>query len=81
MLVHLPQKKQIQMQHELIAGLRKGDLVVTTGGLRGKVAGLEQDTVLLEVANGVKLRVENSNVKARVKQANKSNNTAKKSQK
>ena len=65
-LVHLPQKKQAKLQEDLLASLKKGVVVTTTGGIRAKIAAVEQDTVLLEVSNGVKLKVEKQHIKSKV---------------
>jgi preprotein translocase subunit YajC len=47
------QKKIAAMQH----ALKSGDKIVTNGGIYGVVAGVEGDTILLRVAEQVKLRV------------------------
>jgi preprotein translocase subunit YajC len=52
-----PQQKQAKAQRDLIAGLRKGDEVVTQGGVLGKIHLVSEQTVTLEVANGVRIRV------------------------
>ena len=66
LLVILPQKKQVTMQQALVTSLKKGELVLTSSGMLGRVAGVEQDHVLLEIANGVKVKFERSHIKARV---------------
>ena len=38
--------------------LKKGDKVITTGGIYGKIVDIEDHTVLLEVDNNVKIRVD-----------------------
>ena len=54
----LPQKKRIKAQKELMKSLTKGQKVMTTGGLLGVISKLESDhVVVLEVAQGVKVRV------------------------
>ncbi|WP_224249309.1 preprotein translocase subunit YajC [Hyalangium gracile] len=52
-----PQQKQAKTHRELLAGLKKGDEVVTQGGILGKIHQVAEQTVTLEVANGVRLRV------------------------
>ena len=66
LLVILPQKKQLKMQEALLASLKKGELVLTSSGILARVAGVENDHVLLEIANGVKVKFERSHVKSRV---------------
>ncbi len=44
----------------MIAGLKKGDRVVTAGGIHGTVAAVEDQTLLVKVAENVKIRVSKS---------------------
>ncbi len=57
-----PQKKQRETQQKLIESLKRGDRVVTSGGLLGTIAGLTDNTVIVEVAEGVKVKVQKSHV-------------------
>ena len=52
-----PQKKQQKELENFRNSLQKGDKVVTIGGIFGTVAELKEDSVLIEVDNGVKIRV------------------------
>jgi len=52
-----PQQKQVKEHRALLAGLKKGDAVVTQGGVMGKIAEITDREVRLEVAPGVKIRV------------------------
>jgi preprotein translocase subunit YajC len=61
-----PQQKQMKEQQALLASLKKGDDVVTQGGLLGKVFSVADKVVTLEVASGVKLRVLKSSIQAKV---------------
>jgi preprotein translocase subunit YajC len=53
-----PQQKKIKQHQAMVAALRKGDQVVTAGGLIGKVTkvGAEND-IEVEIASGVKVKV------------------------
>jgi preprotein translocase subunit YajC len=52
-----PQQKRAKEHQELIRGIRRGDVVATSGGLIGKVARVVDDNeVLLEVADNVRMR-------------------------
>lgn len=53
-----PQQKKQKEQKELINNLKKGDQVVTIGGLHGKVSSVEETTVTLDTDKGVKLTFE-----------------------
>ncbi len=60
LIVILPARKQQKRKEAMIAALKKGDRVVTSGGIYGTVAGVEDRTVLLRVAENVKIRVAKS---------------------
>jgi preprotein translocase subunit YajC len=66
-LVVLPQKKEYQKQQQLIASLKKGDEVVTHSGIIAKLASIEKDHVLLDLANNVKVKFETTQIKALLK--------------
>ncbi len=62
LLVLRPQSKEFKEHQEFINGIKRGDDVVTDSGLIGKVAGIEKGYILLEIATGVKVKVETSHV-------------------
>ena len=53
-----PQAKKAKQQKTFLSDLQKGDKVVTTGGIYGKVIELKETTVLLQVDDNVKIRVD-----------------------
>lgn len=53
-----PQSKRAKEQKEMLASLSKGTEVVTSGGVLGKVADLDENFVRLEVADGVFVQVQ-----------------------
>jgi preprotein translocase subunit YajC len=57
-----PQQKQAKEHQKLLAGLKKGDEVVTQGGVIGTVHAVEDRTVTLDVGAGTKVRVLKANV-------------------
>ncbi len=57
-----PQMKRQKEHKAMIDALAKGDEVATAGGLLGKVAGLSEGIVQLEIANGVQVQVQRSAV-------------------
>ena len=62
-LILRPQQKRAKAHRELVAALRRGDSVVTSGGLIGKVAKVIDDNeISIEVAEGVKVRLLRSSV-------------------
>lgn len=53
-----PQQQKSKKHKELLAGMRRGDKVVTSGGIVGKVSKVVDDVeVLVEIADGVTVRV------------------------
>lgn len=57
-----PQQKRAKQHRQLIENLKVGDQVVTAGGIHGKVAALQESIVTVEVATGVKIRVNRSSI-------------------
>ena len=57
-----PQTKKNKDQKKFREALKKGDSVVTLGGIHGKVSEIKETTITMEVANQVKLTVEKSAV-------------------
>ena len=52
-----PQQKRAKQHREMVAALKKGDHIVTQGGIIGKVAAVRDDELEVEIANGVRVRV------------------------
>ena len=53
-----PQQKKVKEHQAMVGAVRRGDQVVTQGGLIGKVTKVKEDNELeVEVADGVKVRV------------------------
>ena len=58
-----PQQKKMKEHQKMVENLRRGDQVVTQGGLIGKVAKIkEENEVEVEVSEGVKVRVVRSTI-------------------
>jgi len=57
-----PQSKQVKEHRALLAGLKKGDDVLTQSGLYGKIYSIADKTVILEIANNVRVRVLKSSI-------------------
>ena len=56
-LILRPQQKRVKEHAELVKNLRRGDTVVTSGGLVGKVTKVVDDEqVVIEIADGVRVR-------------------------
>lgn len=52
-----PQQKKVKDHRELVSNVRRGDQVVTSGGLLGKVAKVSEDEVLVDLGDNVRVRV------------------------
>ena len=57
-----PQQKEQQRHRDLVRNLKKGDEVVTLGGIYGKVLALTEEKVTLRIAENVKIDVERSKI-------------------
>jgi len=53
-----PQQKKQKETTKFISEIKKGDQVVTVGGIHGKIYAVEGDQVLVELDKGMKLKVE-----------------------
>jgi preprotein translocase subunit YajC len=55
-----PQMKKAKDHKKFVEELKKGDKVVTTAGIHGKIADMNETTFLIEVESGVKIRFDKS---------------------
>jgi len=55
-----PQQKKAKEHKSLLDALKKGDLVITAGGVHGKVTSVDDTIVNLEVAPGVNIKITKS---------------------
>ena len=57
-----PQQKKAKQHKEMISSLKKGDRVVSSGGLHGVVTGLTDDVVTMEIAPKVRVKVSRGSI-------------------
>ena len=57
-----PQKKKQKEHEKLLATLQSGDEVVTTGGILGRIIEVNDTFVTLEIADGVRIKVQKSQI-------------------
>ncbi len=57
-----PQQKKQKDQRTFIGDIKKGDMVVTVGGMHGKVIALEEDSVTLEVDRGARIKFDKTSI-------------------
>lgn len=63
-LLIFPQQRKQKRHMELLANLKKGDRVVTSGGIHGSIVGFKERVLVLKVDDKVKIEVEKSAVSA-----------------
>jgi len=61
-----PQQKKSKQHREMIASLKKGDRVVSTGGLHGVITGISDDVVTMEIAPKVRVKVSRGSIAGRL---------------
>jgi preprotein translocase subunit YajC len=59
-LVIMPAKKTQKKKDAMIGALKKGDKVVTSGGIYGTVAAVEDQALLLKISENTKIRIAKS---------------------
>jgi preprotein translocase subunit YajC len=64
LLMIRPQQRRVKEHQAAITAIRKGDEVVTGGGIRARVTKVSDDEVEVEIAQGVKVRVVKSTISA-----------------
>ena len=52
-----PQQKKAKQHRELISSMKKGDRIVSNGGLQGVITGLTDDAVTVEIAPKVRVKI------------------------
>ena len=63
------QKKRQEQQQKLIAALKTGDRVVTNAGIHGLISNVKETTVLVKVADNVKIEIDKSAITNVLKEA------------
>ena len=57
-----PQQRKQKQHRQLLTSLKKGDRVITTGGLYGRITGLTDTVVTLEISEKVRVKVGRGNI-------------------
>jgi preprotein translocase subunit YajC len=57
-----PQRKRQKEQRELMSELKRGDKVITAGGIYGVIESVSEDSILIKVESGATMRVAKSSV-------------------
>jgi preprotein translocase subunit YajC len=59
-----PQQKKTKQHREMISSLKKGDRIITSGGIHGRITGSSDTTLTVEIAEKVRVKVNRANVMA-----------------
>ena len=59
-----PQNKRMKEHKALVEALSKGDEVVTTGGILGKITKVTDDYVVIEIANNMEIKIQRQSVQS-----------------
>ncbi|MDJ0855660.1 MAG: preprotein translocase subunit YajC [Desulfobacterales bacterium] len=57
-----PQQKRNKEHQHMIGNLKKGDRIITNGGIYGRITGLDESTLTVEIADRVRVKVVRANV-------------------
>jgi preprotein translocase subunit YajC len=57
-----PQQKKAKQHREVLGALKKGDRVISSGGLHGMITGLTDDVVTMEIAPKVRVKVSRGSI-------------------
>jgi preprotein translocase subunit YajC len=57
-----PQQKRTKERQKLLESMKKGDKVITSGGMYGTIAGLDEKTVLVQIADNVKVKLDRNSI-------------------
>ncbi len=63
-----PQQKQKKEHQSLLSNLKVGDSVLTTGGIYGRITGIKDDKVTVEISDKVRVKVNRGHIAGVVKQ-------------
>lgn len=56
-LLIAPQRKRQKEHDKMVTELKKGDKIVTTGGIFGAIASVKKDRLVVEIADGIKIEL------------------------
>jgi preprotein translocase subunit YajC len=67
LLLIRPQQKKAKEHREMINQIKKGDRIITSGGIHGRVTAVSDTVMTLEIADKVRIKLNRSNVAGLVK--------------
>jgi preprotein translocase subunit YajC len=57
-----PQQKKAKEHKEMVAGIKKGDRIITSGGIHGQVTAVDDITLTVEISDKVRVKLNRANV-------------------
>jgi len=66
LLILRPQQRQNKQRDLLLKNLKRGDKVITAGGIHARIINAEEEVLTLEIAKGVNVQVSRSSVTAKI---------------
>ena len=69
LLLIRPQQKRQKSQQQMIEALRKGDRVMTTGGIFGTISGIKDTIIVLTISENVKIEILKNSVASLVQKS------------
>jgi preprotein translocase subunit YajC len=73
-----PQQKKTKEHREMITQLKKGDRIITSGGLHGRITAVNDATMTVEIADKVRVKIARGNVGQVVQTTSQTQETKKK---
>lgn len=70
-MLYKPQKKEQKRRREMLDSLKKGNKVMTIGGIYGEISVIRENTIMLKVAEKVEIEVSRASVNANISQEKK----------
>ena len=63
-----PQQKRSKEHRALLSTIKVGDAILTTGGIYGKITGMREDVITVEISDKVRVKINRGNISGVVKQ-------------
>jgi preprotein translocase subunit YajC len=60
-----PQQKKQKEHRTMLTALKKGDKIITSGGIHGEITGLTEDAIIVEIAPKVRVKISRGSVAGR----------------
>ena len=66
LLILRPQQRQNKQRDLLLKNLKRGDKVITAGGIHGRIINAEEDVLTIEISKGVNVQVSRSSITGKI---------------